>query len=35
MDFIREVYKDKPVEQFNTNPKPDAASEAPVARLNQ
>jgi penicillin-binding protein 1A len=35
MDFIREVYKDKPVEQFNTNPKPDAGSEAPVARLNQ
>jgi penicillin-binding protein 1A len=35
MDFIREVYKDKPVEQFNTNPKSDAGSEAPVARLSQ
>jgi penicillin-binding protein 1A len=35
MDFIREVYKDKPVEQFNTNPKPDATSGAPVARLSQ
>jgi penicillin-binding protein 1A len=35
MDFIREVYKDKPVEQFNMNPKSDATSEAPVARLSQ
>jgi penicillin-binding protein 1A len=35
MDFIREVYKDKPVEQFNTNPKSDATSGAPVAKLSQ
>jgi penicillin-binding protein 1A len=35
MDFIREVYKDKPIEEFNTNPKPDATSEAPVARLSK
>jgi penicillin-binding protein 1A len=35
MDFIREVYKDKPVEQFNLNPKSDATSESPVARLSQ
>jgi penicillin-binding protein 1A len=35
MDFIRDVYKDKPIEQFNTNPKSDATSEAPVARLSQ
>src|SRR5215831_16256805 len=35
MDFIREVYKDKPVEQFNLNPKPDGVPEAPIARVSQ
>jgi len=35
MDFIREVYKDKPVEQFNINPKPDAVPEAPIAKVSQ
>ena len=33
MEFIREVYKDKPIEQFNLAPK--AEGEAPVAKLNQ
>ncbi len=33
MEFIREVYKDKPIEQFNLAPKTEG--EAPVAKLNQ
>ena len=33
MEFIREVYKDKPIEQFNLAPKTEG--DAPVAKLNQ
>ena len=33
MEFIREVYKDKPIEQFNLAP--GTEGEAPVAKLNQ
>jgi penicillin-binding protein 1A len=43
MDFIREVYKDKPIEEFNLGPKPatvaapapPASAAAPVTRLTQ